>query len=387
MLKILAFTSLFPNSAQPTHGIFVENRLRELAASGKVQLTVVAPVPFFPRSGNLGGRYAAFARAPLHEKRHGLDIFHPRYPVLPKIGMAIAPALMAAGVARCVRRLCAERRFDLIDAHYFYPDGVAAALLARRLELPLVVTARGSDISEIAQYALPRRQILWAARRADALVAVCEALKQAMVGLGMKPDTIHVFRNGVDLAMFRYVPSTSALGAGLRLLSVGHLVPRKGHDLAIRALAQLPNARLTIVGSGPEEARLKGLAQSLGLADRVELAGHVPHEALAGVYSAADILVLGSSREGWANVLLEALACGTPVVATDVWGTGEVVREPVAGELVAARTPDAVAEAIRRLAQRAPPRDAVRAYAARFSWNETTANQLSLFTAVTAGHR
>jgi glycosyltransferase involved in cell wall biosynthesis len=165
------------------------------------------------------------------------------------------------------------------------------------------------------------------------------------------------------------------------VLSVGWLIPRKGHDLAIRAVAAMPEVTLLIVGEGAEAPALKRLAAQLGLSQRVRFLGSMPQERLAWVYSAADVLLLASSREGLPNVVLEALACGTPVVATAVWGTPEVVA-PQAGRLVNERTPAAIAGALRALLADPPPRAAVRAYAERFAWGPTTAGQIRLFRSI-----
>ena len=134
-----------------------------------------------------------------------------------------------------------------------------------------------------------------------------------------------------------------------------------------------------IAGGGTEEANLKALARKLGVSDRVHFQGMVPHEELASPYSSADISVLASAREGWANVLLESMACGTPVVATDIWGTAEVVREPAAGLLVQERSSAAIAEGISTILANMPDRAETRAYAEKFSWDETTEAQLALF--------
>ena len=143
-MKILTFSTLFPNSEKPGHGIFVETRLRHLVGSGQVQSRVVAPIPWFPSTNPRFGNYARFAKAPRHEVRHGIEVAHPRYPVLPKVGMSVAPFLLAQAVKPAIGRLIDEGYdFDLIDAHYFYPDGVAAAMLARHFNKPLVITARG----------------------------------------------------------------------------------------------------------------------------------------------------------------------------------------------------------------------------------------------------
>jgi glycosyltransferase involved in cell wall biosynthesis len=235
---------------------------------------------------------------------------------------------------------------------------------------------------------MARRWIRWAAQRAAGVVAVSEALRDRLIELGVPGSRIEVLRNGVDLDLFAprdRQAAREALGlnpGGPILTSVGWLVPRKGHDLAIRATALLPEATLLIVGEGEEDVALRRLAQALGLAGRVRFLGSIPQKRLAGVYNAADVLVLASIREGLPNVVLEALACGTPVVATAVWGTPEIVAAPVAGRLVTDRTPETLARAIRDLLADAPARAAVRAYAERFDWGPTTAGQLRLFRSI-----
>jgi len=387
MIRILLFSTLFPNAAQPAHGIFVENRLRHLIASGEVQATVVAPVPWFPFGGAWAGRYGVFARVPREETRHGVRILHPRYLTIPGLGMYIAPFTIYLASRRAVRALLRQGvGFDLIDAHYFYPDGVAAALLARAFDRPLAITARGTDINLIPRYRLPRLMIRRAAARAFALAGVCKALADAMRELGLGDgEKIRVLRNGVDLVRFRPADRAAArqrLGlAKPTLISVGHLIDRKGHDIVIRALENLGGFDLLIAGEGERRDDLERLARDLGVAGRVRFLGQVSQDALVELYNAADILVLASSREGWANVLLEAMACGTPVVASNVWGTPEVVAAPEAGRLMAERTPEALAEAVRALSAALPDRAATRAYAEGFSWDATTRGQIEMFRA------
>ncbi|MCG8359135.1 MAG: glycosyltransferase family 4 protein [Kiloniellales bacterium] len=383
-MKILTFSTLYPNAAQPNHGVFVENRLRKVVETGRLEASVIAPVPWFPFRSEAFGSYATFAKAPRSEERHGLRVHHPRYPLIPKVGMTAAPLLMYAAVKPALGRLMARGlSFDLIDAHYFYPDGVAAAMLARDLAKPLVITARGTDLNLIPRYALPRRMIQWAAARADGLITVCQALKDELVRLGVAGEKVRVLSNGVDLELFTPGPGAdlrASLGlSGPLLLSAGHLIPRKGHDLVIRAMAHLPEAGLVVVGEGPERPALEALIASLGLAERVRLLGSVAHARMAEHYRAADVLVLASSREGWANVLLEAMACGTPVAASNIWGTPEVVAERAAGVLFEERTPEAIAAAITRLLADPPTREETRRYATGFSWDTTTQGQLRLF--------
>jgi glycosyltransferase involved in cell wall biosynthesis len=383
-MNILTFSTLYPNAVQPHFGVFVENRLRHLVDAGSVGAQVVAPVPWFPLRAKAFGRYARFAGVPAEEQRFGIRILHPRYPLVPKLGMSLAPFLMYVAMRPVIRNIIRSGfAFDLIDAHYFYPDGVAAAMLGRRFGKPVTITARGTDLNLIPRHRVPRRLIRWAADQAAGLVTVCEALKTELVALGVAPSRVRVLRNGVDLELFTPVDRAAArrrLGLeGPILLSVGHLIPRKGHDIVIRALLELPAATLLIAGDGPEEASLEALVRALGLEGRVRFLGAVAHERMHRVYGAADVLVLASDREGWPNVLLEAMACGTPVVATKVWGTPEVVTSPVAGRLVAERSPAALAEGIRTLLANPPERAETRAYAERFGWQETTQGQLELF--------
>jgi glycosyltransferase involved in cell wall biosynthesis len=383
-VQILTFTTLYPSEVRPQHGIFVETRLRMLVESGALDARVVAPCPWFPLASPRFGRYSVFARVPSEEVRHGLHVAHPRYPQLPKIGMSIGPLALFAAVLPALRRQIRESRsFDLIDAHYFYPDGVAAVLLGRALARPVVITARGSDLNVIAKYAVPRRWIRWAARRADGLVAVSNGLQRRLAALGVAPERVRVLRNGVDLALFRPVDRDAgrrALGfTRPTLLAVGNLVALKRHRLIVEALTGLPEADLIIVGDGPERASIEALARERRLTDRVRLLGHVPQHRLAEIYGAADLLVLVSTSEGWPNVLLESMACGTPVVVSDIDGIADIVAAPEAGRILGETTPDRLAAVVRDLLAAPPSRAATRSYAERFDWRSTTEGQIALF--------
>ncbi|MBM4016349.1 MAG: glycosyltransferase family 4 protein, partial [Planctomycetes bacterium] len=341
-MRLLVFTTLFPRPSSPHHGIFVLERLRHWRDATGGEAVVVAPVPFVP--GALArGRFAEFADVPAEEQRDGFRVLHPRYLLLPKVSMTVAPWLLArAGVAAARRLAAAGERFDLVDAHYLYPDAVAAVAVARELALPLCVTARGTDVNLIPRHALPRRWLRWMLRNADAAIAVAEALRREVVALAPAGLECVTLRNGVDLEKFRPVERAAArteLGwerDGAIVVSVGHLIERKGHHHLIAALPQLPGVRVKLVGDGEWRGRLEAQARAAGVADRVAFVGRLPHERLHVAYSAADALSLLSSREGWPNVLLESLASGTPVAATRVFGTPEVVRDDAVGVLVGA---------------------------------------------------
>lgn len=389
-LKVLTFSTLFPSSVRPGHGIFVETRLRELVKSGRVESRVIAPVPWFPSTDPRWGDYAKFAATPAREQRNGLDVRHPRYLLAPKVGMTTAPLTLALGARAAVQQLIDEGfDFDVIDAHYYYPDGVAAALLARWFRKPLAVTARGSDLNLIGTHGLPRRWMRWASRVAGASIGVSQALVERMRELGLASPRQLVLRNGVDVERFRTHPDRAALRAQLGvegqplMVSVGNLVPLKGHDLVIEALALLRGqgvaAQLCVIGAGPLRAELEALAERLGVGGHVRFVGAVPQQELAAWYAAADMLLLASEREGWPNVLLESMACGTPVVATAVGGIPEIVQVPQTGRVVAERSAPSLAAAVQALWQAPPSREAVSSYAQGFGWQATTDGQLALF--------
>jgi teichuronic acid biosynthesis glycosyltransferase TuaC len=390
-VRLLTFSTLFPHAARPNHGVFVENRLRHLVASGEATSFVLAPVPWFPSRSQWFGDWAVNARAPAAEIRHGIAIHHPRYPVIPKLGMSLAPWLLYQAMIPHVSRLLAEgHSFDAIDAHYIYPDGVAASWLGRRFGLPVVMTARGTDVNLIPRYRVPRRLIEGAIRDASALIAVSAALKDVLVELGAPDEKVTVLRNGVETRLFRphddRLAVRSELGLkGLVLISVGALIERRGHHRTIEAMRQLPAFELIIVGEGPERQRLGALIAEYGLTERVRLLGPQPHMELPALYGAADASVLASSREGCANVLLESMACGTPVIAANVWGNSEVVHAPTGGIIYEPNTPDGIAAAVRKLFADLPNRAPTRAYAKLFSWDKTTAGQLDLFRRIRLG--
>jgi teichuronic acid biosynthesis glycosyltransferase TuaC len=391
-VRIVTFTTLYPNEVRPHHGIFVETRLRKLVESGAVGARVVAPCPWFPLASPRFARYAEFTRIPRRETRFGLSIDHPRYPLLPKIGMSSAPLSLFAAVLPLLRRQIREGRdFDLIDAHYFYPDGVAAVLLGQALGRPVVITARGSDLNIIPNYLVPRWWIRWAARRAAGLVTVSNGLKRRLEALGVARDRVRVLRNGVDLGLFRPYDrdrTRRALGfARPTLLAVGNLVALKRHRLMVEALALLPGVDLAMVGDGPERGAIEALARKRGVADHVRFFGRLNQDRLPEIYSAADLLLLVSTHEGWPNVVLESIACGTAVLASDIDGIGDIMATPEAGRILAETTPTTLAAAIRDLLAAPPARAATRRYAEHFDWHSTTQGQIDLFREIREPHR
>lgn len=381
MIRLLTFTNLYPSEARPRHGIFVEQRLRRLVETGRVRANVVVPVPHPP--------WSARSALPAATVRHGIAVRYCGFPAVRGLTTLWHPRLMARAARSAVAALRSAGEIDAIDAHFLYPDGVAAALLGADFDLPVLMTARGSDVNVALRERVAGRSIRWAAGRAAAIIAVSGALRDVMVAQGIPAERITVLRNGVDLDLFKpgeHAALRAELGInGLTLLAVGNLVVEKGVDLVLRAFAELPQARLVVIGSGPEAGPLRALAGTLGVGDRIRWMSPMSQAQLARYYSAVDITVLGSMREGMPNVVLESLACGTPVVATAVGGTPEVLTDDVAGRLVHERTPGAFASACRKVLEVPTDRLAVREFARRYGWQAPIAAQISLLERV-AGH-
>lgn len=377
MLRVLTLSTLFPNRTQPTLGPFVERQTLGLAALADVQLEVVAPVgvPFGPLS--LHPHYAPRASLPREEDWKGLRVHRPRYPVIPRMGARWTARWMANALLPELRSIQARFPFDVIDAEFFWPDGPAALRLAAALDVPFSVKARGSDIALWGNRPGIRRQLLAAARAAAGLLAVSASLKDEMVALGMPADKIRVHYTGVDLELFapcNRAEAKAALGIGGPLIvTVGALIARKGQALVIEALAALPEATLVLIGDGPERKALQALAGQLGLGSRVRFAGAVPAQQVARLVAAADVMMLPTQSEGLANVWIEALASGTPVVTSDIPPAREAIP-PGTGRLVALET-GALAAAARALIEQPPDSQRLRDAVQRFSW-ETNAQAL-----------
>lgn len=371
MLRVLTLSSLFPDATRPNFGVFVERQTLGLAAHPDVELKLVAPVGLPPWPLSRVGRYAALAALPRHEMWKGVETWRPRFVNLPGTGGRFHAAMLAARMKPLLRAIRRDFAFDVIDASFFFPDGVAAVELGRTFGVPVSIKARGADIHHWGRAPGTAGQVLNAGQAADGLLAVAGSMRDDMVALGMDPAKIRVHRTGVDLDRFAprdRAAAKAALGVeGPLVASIGALIPRKGHEIVIDAVAALPGVRLMIAGEGPERPKLVAQIARLGVGGRVTLLGSVAHGELPGLLAAADVMALASSSEGLANAWVETLASGTPVVIPDAGGARELVTAPEHGRIVA-RTAEAFAEAIGALLAAPPPPDAVRAAAAGFTW-------------------
>jgi glycosyltransferase involved in cell wall biosynthesis len=369
-LRVLSIATLFPDAARANFGLFVEKSLRALAAQPGIELTIVAPVGLPPFPLSLHRRYRALRGLPRAEQWNGVTVLRPRFTLIPRYGVRFNPAQIARGVLAAVR----DRKFDVVDAQFFYPDGPAAMRVAHALGLPFSAKARGADISHFGHGPATRSQVIEAGARAAGLLAVSEAMRGDMAAIGIDPQKVAVHYTGIDTARFHpgdRAAARAALGMGdaPALLTVGALIARKGQALVIAALPALPGAHYWLAGAGEEEARYRTLARELGVETRVHFFGPVANADLPQLYRAADAVVMPSASEGLANAWVEALACGTPIVISDAGGAAELVTSPLAGRIVE-RTPQAIAEAVQVLLATPPsPADVAASLGGRFDWD------------------
>jgi teichuronic acid biosynthesis glycosyltransferase TuaC len=376
MLRVLTFSTLFPDSTRPHFSPFVEAQTLALAAREEIALQVVAPIGIPPVLGAFHPRYAKLAALPRVENWKGLTVHRPHFAHLPGPGARFDGWALARAVTPVLAAIRRDFPFDVIDAQFFWPDGAAAVALGKRFGVPVSIKSRGSDILFWGQHRSIAAQITAAGQKADGMLAVSEALKSDMIALGMPGERITVHYTGLDRDRFLVrdrAAAKRALGVeGPLLVSVANLVERKGHQIAIDAMRQIPDARLVIIGRGEHEPALVRQIAEMQLGDRVTLLGAKPHTVIADWLAAADIMVLISESEGLANSWVEALASGTPVVISNAGGAAEVVNTPETGRIVA-REPSAVATAVQDVLNAAIPRDLVAKNAARFSWHQNAA--------------
>lgn len=382
-MNVLVIATLFPNSSQPVHAVFVEQRIQAMAKRFPVR--VICPIPWFPVAEWLP-RYRHRSKIPRREVRGGVQVEYPRFLSIPRFLKPLDGVFLFLTCWWESRKMRRDFDFDRIDAHLAFPDGWGAVKLGKLLGIPVTVTLRGHDVNDLPDYPVRRRQVQWTLREAGAVFAVADALRDAAIELGADPGTTITVGNGVDPSRFEALDrAESRRQLGWKedervILSVGHLVERKGFHHVVRALPRIRErigaARLVIVGAPGEEgdftAGVQEAIREAGMQDHVTFAGAVANDRLAPYYAAADAFVLASAKEGRPNVVLEALACGTPVVATRVWGTPELISSDAVGRLVDAADPaDPVelADALVWVLERDWDRAAIEAHASKFSWD------------------
>lgn len=378
MLRVLTLSTLFPDASRPNFGIFVQRQALSLSSRDDVELRVVAPVGIPPWPLSRLARYRALARLPAREDWKGLTVDRPHFLNLPGLGGRTHARMLARALKPVLEAIRTEFAFDLIAAEFFYPDGPAAVALGRHLGVPVSITARGSDVHRWGKAPGVAGQVIAAGKAANGMHAVSEAIRADMIAMGMPGERIRAITTGVDQTRFAprdRVAGKAALGvSGPLVASLGALIPLKGHDIVIDAVARLPGVHLWIAGQGPEQARLEAQVARLGLGGRVRLLGGVPADEVAALVAAADVMALASEREGLANAWLEALASGTPVVIPDVGGARQVLKDSAVAGRIAPRTAEGFAAAIGALLADSPDQLAVRAVAEPYTWAANSAN-------------
>ena len=342
--KLLVFSSLFPSNKRPTAGVFIRERMFRVAQ--QIPVIVVSPVPWFPFQ-ELIRYWQPHFRPQLnrYEEQQGVQVYFPRFFSIPGLLKSYDGFFMALGSLPTLFKL--RKQFNIIDAHFAYPDGYAATLLGQWLKIPVTITLRGTEVP-LSKMPERKTRMLAALKNATRVFSVSDSLKQLVVSLGADSDKIRVIGNGIDVAKFYPLAKTVARAElaipknAKVLVSVGALVDRKGFHRVIEILptlaAKYPELIYLIVGGDSPEGyireRLEQQVKTLGLEKNVRFLGAYPSEQLKLPLSAADLFVLATANEGWANVFLEAMACGLPVITTEVGGNIEVVNAPELGTVV-----------------------------------------------------
>lgn len=377
-MRVLALTTLFPNSQRPLLSPY--NRQQFAALSRLCDLEVLAAIPWFP-GARLLQRWTVTGRlhvVPAVEEIDGMQVKHPRNLYLPR-APGVSPVLFAGSLLPAVMRY--RGKVDVLLSAWAYPDGCASVALARALGVPCVVKLHGSDVNVLSTKPGPRAYMRALLPRAARIVAVSRALGRRMVELGVDPGRVAVVYNGVDPELFRLrdrAEARAALGLpadGPIILYVGNLLEAKGVlDLATafeKVIARHPEVHLVLVGDGAARPACEDVARRVG--SRMQIVGGRPFDEIGQWMAACDVVTLPSWNEGTPNVILEAFTCGRRVVATNVGGIPDLVESELLGEMVPARDPDALADALVRAVERDYDPAEIAARGARGDWPASAA--------------
>lgn len=346
--SIVIVSNLYPNQFEKTRGLFIKQLTDSLAKHR--EMTVVSPTPFNP----LELLKPKTSRLPLLEVIDGISVYHPRYIVIPKLFRSLTGYFFALGIKKTLKRLYKNGKADIISAHWVYPDGFGARLVAKQLKIPIAIHALGCDINEYTKFKLRRKLIKKALQQSDINIVKSHELKNKIVSLGVDKNKTKVIHNGVDQKKFKRV-ETQRARQQLKLeqnetycLFVGNFQIEKGLDYLIHAFSKLNDSsiKLLVIGSGPLQEHIEQQVKLFNLQDRISLIGRVPHELIPTYLAAANLLCLPSLREGCPNVVLEALSCGTPVVASDVGAVSDIISKPEFGIVVPPQDEHALAKGI-----------------------------------------
>ncbi|GAA0856930.1 glycosyltransferase [Aliiglaciecola litoralis] len=390
-LKIVVLSSLFPSSVRKQSGLFVRERMFRVGRFADIE--VVSPVPWFPGQSIIRWFKPNYRPMPaLKEVQHGITVHFPRFLAIPGLFRQWDGAMMARAAKRTIVQIDKEQGVDIIDSHFTYPDGLAATEIAKSLAKKVTITLRGTELSHSLD-PLKKPLLLAAWEQADHMICVSQSLKDLAISIGAQQDKFTVVGNGVDTDKFTVIEQKLARQKlaidtdSNVMITVGGLVKRKGFHRVIACMPELlktyPKLVYLIVGGasaeGNIEQELKQQCKELGVEKHVRFLGSLPPEQLSVPLSAADIFVLATANEGWANVILESMACGTPVIATDVGGNKEVVNSDSVGEIVPFDDHHALLTAINSGLSKNWDRTAIIEYANNNHWDTRMTKLNTLF--------
>ncbi len=395
-MKVLTISRNYPNQVLPQLGLWVEGLVRETSRLGEQQ--VISPVPYSPPLPRFARRFTRFREIPGREIRSGIPVWHPRFLSGPGYSLHNFEGMATyLGIRPAVDRLRRHFPFDLIHAHFVYPDGAAAARLGRRYGVPVVITEHALWQPWLDHYPRVRRQAVEAVRQASFQLVASRYLRDSVVGVTGMPEKIRLVPIGFNRSIFHRGDRPVHLAN--QLIFVGRLQPVKGLDILLQALARLvkkePSLRLLIVGGplyGEEDYQgevLEPLVRELALDGNVEFTGLKAPEEVARLLRESAVMVLPSRRESFGAVLVEALACGTPVVATRCGGPEDIVT-PEAGRLAANGDPEDLAAAIWQVLgerERYDPEHLSALAHRQYTWQKIAAQTMEIYREAIAGHR
>ena len=371
-LRVLALARNYPNPVFPGLGLWTERLVFSTADSCETK--VIAPVPYCPPLPKSFAQ-TKFRQVPRHETVKGMEIFHPRFVTGPGNSLhSLESVPYYLGVSRLVKQIRQRFPFDLIHAHFSYPDGVVAAALGKRFKVPVVITEQAGWRPWMDNYPLVKRQVIWAAKKCEFIIAVSNSQRESIIHFTGNGDGTRVIPNLVDGTVFTLRNEAEKNSPDDQILFVGLVRRVKGLDVLLNTvrllLDQKSNVKLAVIGDAfyegyrKEYSELIELAKTLGLKNRIEFLGPKSPAEVAQHIQRSALLVLPSRRETFGAVLAEALACGTPVVSTRCGGPEDIVNESV-GVLVPSEDPEALARGIKHVLDRKQSYDPgkLRAYA------------------------
>ena len=391
-LKILMLTRLFPSHAFPAFGTFCIERAKALAVHADVR--VMVPTPYYPKW--LPGKedWKKWTRVERQGSvENNIRVTYPRYASVPGTATWLQGVTMVRSARRDLESNYGDWRPDVIDGHFAFPDGYAATRLGRAIGAPVVVTCHGSDLRQYPDIPVAGAMTRWTLRHADRVISVSSDLMRRSITLGCPTERAVFLTNGVDPSKFSVrAQSDCRAQLGLPLdrkigVYVGFLIDRKDQSLILHALVELrqqgkPVPLIVLVGDGPNRQRLENEVVVLGLQNDVILAGQRRHDEVALWMGAADWLLLSSSSEGWATVYFEAMACGRPVLTSNVSSAKDAIHSPEFGMVVEPRTAQAFAAAMNAASLKTYDENVIRHYAEQNSWEQWAGNALKLFESI-----